>query len=233
MSEAKPFQPDWNQPPSQPKSSPLKWFLLGCGGLILVSLVLCAGVGFWGFTWVNKQVSQVTEEFEAKGYEKQMGQVIDVNQSPAKNTVYASQVLKINKDVDVDIAVVCQMMEVHADIHGDVDFLGQVMKVDSGCVIDGDLRIKNAQVVEIHGEVKGKITGNYMMLNYQGKPYGPGQFPPAPASEKEVPETKIPIELEKADEKSADQDAQKSAEKVAPKAPEPPQPPDAPQPPPK
>jgi hypothetical protein len=217
MSEAKPYQPpEWQQPPAS-KGSSLKWLMMGCGGLILVCLVLCAGGTFWAYSWVNKQVSQVTEEFEAKGYEKQMGQVIEVNQSPAKKTVYASQVLKINKDVDVDLAVVCQMMEVNADIHGDVDFLGQVMKVNSGAVIDGDLRVKNAQVIEIHGEVKGKITGNYMVLNYKGKSYSSGQSPSDPEEKTEIPEGKIPVELE--------------MKKESAKAPEAPPAPEAPQPP--
>jgi hypothetical protein len=228
MSESKPYQPpEFQQPPSG-KGSPLKWLMIGCGGLILVSLLLCAGVSFWAFSWVNKQVSQVTEEFEAKGYEKQMAQVITVNESPAKDTVYASQVLKINKDVDVDIAVVCQVMEVHANIHGDVDFLGQVMKVDSGCVIDGDLRIKNAQVVEINGEVKGKISGSYMVLNYKGKSYASGQSPSDPQLETTVTEGKIPVEDEIKEEKTPEKAAPKEPVKApeAPPAPEAPQAPD-------
>jgi hypothetical protein len=175
MSEAKPFEPGWNEPKPQSKGSGLKWVLLGCGGLILVCGLVCAGIVAWGYSWVSQQVANMTEEFEAKGYKKQMGQVIQVDQSPQEKTVYAAQMLKITEDIDVDIAVVCQMMEIEADIHGDVDFMGQVLKVKSGCVIDGDLRIKNAQVIEIQGEVKGKISGNYMTLSYQGKTYGPGQ----------------------------------------------------------
>jgi hypothetical protein len=183
MSIAKPpVEPSWAEPPKA-KGSALKWILIGCGGFLLLMVVLCGGVSIWTWRWVSQQVAQVTQEFEAKGYAKQIGQVIEVKNSPANNTVYACQVLKITENVNVNIAAVCQIMEVEANIHGDVDFLGQVLKVHSGCVIDGDLRVKNAQVVEINGEVKGKVSGNYMVLNQSAKNDGSELAPSAPQDE--------------------------------------------------
>jgi hypothetical protein len=179
-------------PPARSGISTLSKFLIGCGVIGLLGILACAGVGVWAFRWGMQQVDAVAKEFVDSGYERQMGQAIEVVQSPEKKTVYVCQVLNVRKEVDVDIAVVSQVCEVHADIHGDVDFFGQVLKVDSGVVIHGDLRVKNAQVVEIHGEVKGTISGNYMVLN-QEKSFGPGQSPNPPAP-KDAP-TAIPDDV--------------------------------------
>jgi hypothetical protein len=195
MSFAAPEKPAWEQPEPPRGGSAWMWILLGCGGLMLVTVVLCAGGLFFGFRWGMQQVNKMTEEFVAQGYEKQMGQMIQVSQSPATKTVYVCQMLTITEDVDVDIAAVSQMVEVKADIHGDLDFIGQVLKVHPGCVIDGDLRVKNGQAIEISGEVKGKISGNWMVLNYRGKQYGPGNTPTKDEGDSKL-EPAIPVPLE-------------------------------------
>jgi hypothetical protein len=157
--------------------------------MMLVGVILCGGLAFFGVRWGMQQVDALAAEFEEKGYKRQMGQIVQVDQSPGEKTVYVCQVLTITKDVDVDIAIVSQVAEIKADIHGDVDFVGQVLKLDRGCVIDGDLRVKNAQSVEVLGEVKGKISGNYMVLNYQGETFRGGQstVPPTDASQPSTP----------------------------------------------
>lgn len=168
-----------DMPPAKRGISTIGALLIGCGVIGLLGVITCAGVGIFAFRWGMGQVNKITDEFVAQGYERQMGQAIELSKSPEKKTVFVCQLLQIRKDVDVDIAVVSQMCEVHADIHGDVDFFGQILKVDSGVVIDGDLRVKQGQVIEINGEVKGKITGSYMMLKYKGKTYQSGETPPA------------------------------------------------------
>jgi hypothetical protein len=136
-------------------------------------------------------LDQMSEEYVAKGYRKEMGQVIQVGQSPETKTVYVCQVLKVTADVDQDMAAVCQMMEVHANIHGDLDFAGQVLVVKPGAVIDGDLRVKNAQSVQIEGEVKGSISGNYMVLTYKGSSYSAGQSPKPAEAPADAPESPV------------------------------------------
>ena len=166
-------------PPAKRGISTVGALLIGCGVIGLLGVITCAGVGIFAVRWGMGQVNKIADEFVAQGYERQTGQVFEISQSPQKKTVYVCQLLQIRKDVDVDIAVVSQMCEIHADVHGNVDFFGQVLKVDSGVVIDGDLRVKQGQMIEINGEVKGKITGSYMVLNYKGKTYQSGETPPA------------------------------------------------------
>jgi len=165
------------EPPPKKSGCTAGAILIGCVGVLFVGVLLCGGVGFFGYQWVMEKANAFADKYVAQGYEKQQGQAIQVNQSPAQKTVYICQVLDITKDVDVDIAIACQIAEVKANIHGDVDFLGQVLNIHEGVVIDGDLRVDAAQVVEIHGEVKGKITGNYSVLNYKGKQYAGGTSP--------------------------------------------------------
>jgi hypothetical protein len=193
---AKPFPPD---PPPRRGTSCAVWLLIGCGGAGLLGVVLCGGLAFFGFRWGMDQVNAMSKEFEDQGYQRQMGQVVQVDKSPAQKTVYVAQVVQITKDVDVDIALICQVAEIKADVHGDVDFMGQILTLDAGRTIDGDLRIKNAQSVEIKGEVKGEISGNYMVLRHQGKSYGSGQSPssrmePVPDQPAVSPEQPLPAE---------------------------------------
>ena len=174
------------QPPTTKSGcTPMSMMLLGCIGVMLVCVLLCGGIGVFGYRWGIQKVDQFAQEFEKQGYQRRAGQAIEVNQSPKTDTVYVCQVLKIETDVDVDVAIMSQVVEVNADIHGDVVFLGQVMKVAKGATIDGDLHIQAAQVVEIEGEVKGEITGNYQTLTYRGKTYPTGK---SPTSEIEEPD---------------------------------------------
>jgi hypothetical protein len=189
MSSVPPMKPlpvDQGPRPVKSGCTPASLLLLGCAGVMLVGVLLCGGFGVYGYRWAINQIDQFAEEHEKKGYERQAGQVIEVNESPSTNTVYVCQVLKIQSEVDVDLAIMSQVAEIHADIHGDVEFFGQVLQVDKGVKIEGDLFVKNAQLVEINGEVTGKITGNYQQLKYGGKRYSSGK---SPTDEKESAES--------------------------------------------
>lgn len=183
MTTPYPEKPGPGLPTSKTGMSGVAKVLLGCAAVAFLFVLLCAGVGAWGYRWVMNQIDEFAQEFESQGYERQTGQVVEVNQSPTKETLYVCQILKIDKDVDVDIAIACQVAEINANIHGDFDFLGQVLKVGSGVVIDGDLRVKRAQVVEVNGEVKGKISGGYGVLTYKGQQYQSGKSPSSPEAE--------------------------------------------------
>jgi hypothetical protein len=187
--------------------------LLGCGGVLFVCMLICGGALAYGIKWGMDQVNAIAGEYENKGYKRHFGQVVEVGQSPTEKTVYVCQLLTVTDDVEVDIAIVSQVAELKANIHGDVDFAGQVLKLEKGCTIDGDLRIKNAQAIEIEGEVKGDITGNYMMLKYGDKTYGPGQSPSSPSGDKsDPPPPKPPTEVTPA--------PAKPVEPISPEAPE-------------
>jgi hypothetical protein len=169
MSMNQPPKPAVNLPPERKRGSGLLLILLGCGGVMFVGLLVCGGLIFVGTRWGMQQVNEFAQPFENQGYVRQSGQVIQVNQPVTEDTLYVCQVLTITADVDADIAAACQVLEIKANIHGDVDFFGQVLKQHPGSVIDGDLRVKAAQSVELDGEVKGKVIRNYG---------GPGEPPP-------------------------------------------------------
>jgi cytoskeletal protein CcmA (bactofilin family) len=222
MATVPPFKPSPLEEPPVKKSgcTPMSMLLIGCIGVMLVCVLLCAGIGIFGYRWGIKQVNDFAQEYEKQGYQRQAGQAIEVRESPKTDTVYVCQVLKIEGDVDVDLAIMSQVVEVNADIHGDVEFLGQMMKVAKGATIDGDLYVKTAQLVEIEGEVKGKITGSYQELKYGGKTYSSGKSPTSEAEDAEKSK-------EARQTKNAEAEAVPPATPTAPEAPESPVPPTA------
>ena len=73
--------------------------------------------------------------------------------------------MKLKQGVSGDLALMCQVAELHGTISGDVDFYGQIIRINDDCIIDGDLNIKGAQIVELKGVVMGEVTGSYAIIN--------------------------------------------------------------------
>ena len=194
MSTDYPQKPVFNEPPPKSGGKGLMIALIGCAGVGVLGMLLCGGLAFFGVRWGMQQMNAFAQEFEDQGYVKKAGQVIVVDQEISEKTVFVGQILTIQEEVDADIAVFCQVLEIKADIHGDVDFFGQVVKVHPGCVIDGDLRVRAAQVVEIDGEVKGEVTGSYQLKKGTGKASvkGAPKPPTAPAAPLAPPKTDLP-----------------------------------------
>lgn len=157
---------DAKQPPSpSPRGlSPGAKVALGCGALLLTCMLACCGgaayLGWWGWS----KVDAFAQEFVAKGYRRQSGQVLVVPGPVDEPTVYTGQVVRIEGEVNADIAIMSQMAEISGEVDGDIDFYGQVLHVQPGAVVKGDIRVKGAQVVTIEGVVDGEITGDYGVL---------------------------------------------------------------------
>jgi hypothetical protein len=151
--------------PAASRKTPLVLKLvLGCSVTLLIGMVaLCGGaayLGWWGWT----QVDAYAQEFIAKGYNRQIGQVIDVPGPVNEPTVYTAQVVRVTGDVNADVAFMAQVVEIYGEVNGDIDFSGQVLHIREGAVIKGDIRVNTAQVVIVEGAVEGKISGSYGAL---------------------------------------------------------------------
>jgi cytoskeletal protein CcmA (bactofilin family) len=139
-------------------------FVLGCGLLLLLGvLAACGGIAYLGW-WGWSQVDAVAQEFTAQGYQRQMGQVINVPGPVDEPTVYVGQMVYVNGEVNADVAFVAQMVEVNGQVNGDIDFNGQMLHIKPGAVVKGDIRVKAGQAIIIEGIVEGKISGNYQSL---------------------------------------------------------------------
>lgn len=156
-----PFPPE--KPPSSGRSI-VVGLLVGCATLLVIAGVLaCGGLLFLGWKGYG-QLDKFAGPFQARGYERVQGQVIEVSQPVSKPTVYVAQVVKLNADADADLAVMAQVAEIAATVHGDIDFLGQTLVVKPNGVVHGDIRVQGAQVIDVKGTVDGEIAGSYQIL---------------------------------------------------------------------
>jgi hypothetical protein len=138
--------------------------VLGCGAVMLLGIIaVCGGVGYLGW-WGWSQVDAFAQEFVAKGYKRQTGQVLVVPGPVEEPTVYTAQVVQIRGEVNADIAIMAQVTEISGTVNGDIDFTGQILHIKQDGVVKGDIRVAAGQVVKIEGVVEGEITGNYGVI---------------------------------------------------------------------
>ena len=163
--------------------------LLGCGLVALLFGVLICGGAVYGIRVGLKKLDSFAEPFVEKGYERVTGQVIEVRDGVSKPTVYTAQVVKISADVDANVAIMAQVVEISGTVKGDIDFFGQVLMLKSGAVVEGDIRVQGAQVVDVsQGTVKGKITGPIQTLKQRpSATNSPMSEPPPPEPSIELP----------------------------------------------
>ena len=181
------MQPMAHQPPPQKSGcSPLAMVLVGCGTVFLLGVVGLGVAGFFGYRWLSQQVEEFSAEFEAKGYEPVMVQIVDETDPIDSPRVYVAQSVIIRGDVDADLAIMAQTAEIHGTVTGDLDFMGQVLFIKPSAEVTGDIRVKAAQVIQVEGTVDGEITGNYQVLN---RPQGNRTPEDVSVDAEEVPET--------------------------------------------
>jgi len=142
---------------------------LGCGGLLLLSLIVVCGVAYWGARWAGVQVEQFVAKYEAQGYERRSGQVIEETARVESPRVYTAQVVNIREGADANLAIMSQAAEIHGTVAGDIDFYGQVLTIKPDAVVTGDIRVQGAQVINVEGSVEGEITGPYQILNWPNR----------------------------------------------------------------
>ncbi|MBW3598539.1 MAG: polymer-forming cytoskeletal protein [Planctomycetes bacterium] len=160
MSEAKKPLP----PAAKPGLSSGGKIAVGCALFLLTCLAACCGgaayLGWWGWS----QVDSFAQDFVARGYRRQTGQVLVVPGPVDEPTVYTGQVVKINGEVNADIAIMSQVAEISGEVDGDIDFYGQVLHIKPDAIVRGDIRVEGAQVVKVEGAVEGEITGDYGVI---------------------------------------------------------------------
>lgn len=140
---------------------------------MLFGLIAVVGLGIWGYSWGMKQVNQFAAEYEDQGYERVTGQMIDVTSPVDKPHVYTAQVLTIRTDVNADLALMCQVVEIHGTVNGNIDFYGQVLTVKPNAVVNGNINVKAAQMIDVQGTLNGEVTGSYQELNWPNRPVVP------------------------------------------------------------
>ena len=144
--------------------------LLGCGTIILLGMIAICGLGIWGYSWGMKQVDQFAAEYEAKGYERKTGQMMDVTEPVDKPRVYTAQLVTIRSEVNADLALMCQVVEIYGTVNGNIDFFGQMLTIKPGAVVNGNINVKGAQVIAVEGTLNGEVTGSYQVLNWPNRP---------------------------------------------------------------
>lgn len=145
---------------------------IGCGlAAFLCMALICGGIGFVTYlafdkaegvvkqviAEMEKQVEAFAAPFEAQGFERVTGQVVEVTSDIQKPTVYTVQVFKLEANSEADLAVMAQVAEINGTINGDLHFFGQTLKIHPDAVITGDLHVQVAQVVDNRGTVQGNI----------------------------------------------------------------------------
>ena len=84
-----------------------------------------------------------------------------------------------------------QVVEIEGTVNGDIDFLGQLLTVKKGGVVEGEIRCRMAQVVQIEGDC-GDVTGTYDVLNWPDRPATPNESAAADAEAADPPGEIIP-----------------------------------------
>ena len=140
--------------------------LFGCGiGCVTVTLIAITVIFFVG-RYAMKQYNAVMERFEREGYKKVEDQIIVVDERITEPTIFVGQSVSIRKGSDRGIALLCQSGEIDGRVEGNVHFIGQALVIKKGAELMRDLDVK-AQMVEIHGVVRGQVTGVYQFMNNQ------------------------------------------------------------------
>jgi hypothetical protein len=144
---------------------------IGCGAVAFVFVALLCGGIIWGVYLamdkaqelveqvvqeIGKQADNFAARFEAEGYERVTGQVVNVTKDIEKPTVYTVQVFQLNANSAADLAVLAQTAEIKGRIDGDLHFLGQTLTIHPDAVITGNLHVQ-AQMVDNRGTVEGEV----------------------------------------------------------------------------
>lgn len=153
---------------------------IGCGAAaFLVVALLCGGFLFVGYLAIDKadelvqqvekaagkaieelqkQVDTFAARFEAEGYQRVTGQVVEIDSDIEHPTVYTVQVFTLNADSAGSLAVMAQAAEINGTINGDLHFYGQSLTIRKEAVITGNLYVRFAQAINNQGTVKGDIV---------------------------------------------------------------------------
>jgi hypothetical protein len=176
---------------------------IGCGAVaFLLMVVICGGIVWVGYLAVDKAqevVQQVIQElekqteafavrFEAQGFDRVKGQMVEVTKDVERPTVYTAQVFRLEADSAADLAVMAQVAEINGTINGDLHFLGQSLTIHPDAVITGNLHVQMAQVVDNRGTVEGEVIEDERLDIDLPDPTTPPEMKPAPGDVIDRPE---------------------------------------------
>ena len=133
---------------------------MGVGLLLIVGL--CGT--YWIFSgWANS--NDPINEYTQRGYRLVLSTMVDESGAIDEDRVYTCNIARFSGEIDANLAVFGNSCEIDGFVNGDLDFIGNVLTIGPDAVIKGDLNVKMANFVNIHGRVEGSINGTVNFMN--------------------------------------------------------------------
>jgi hypothetical protein len=140
---------------------------IGCAATLLLMIVLVGVTAYFAWSWYGAESGRLDEfavEFEQQGYRRMDGRWIGITQPTTGPLIIRTHSLEIAEEVDGDLAVAAEFATIKSTVYGDLDFYGNVLIIEAGAVITGDVRVRRADVVTVHGTIQGELTGTWEVL---------------------------------------------------------------------
>lgn len=109
----------------------------------------------------SESVDRFAARYEQRGYQRVVDSIVSIDEEISEPTIVFASSTTVRGEARSGLVVVSQVANLHADVHGDLEFFGQILSIDKNVTIHGDLHIHRATVVNLHGELKGELTGDY------------------------------------------------------------------------
>ena len=133
---------------------------------LVVGIVLVAGLCVvpWSFSgWSNS--TDPAYEYTQRGYRRVVNMMVNESGTINEDRVYTCNLASFSGDIDANLAVIGNSCEIEGFVNGDLDFIGNMLTIGPDAVIKGDLNVKLANFVNIHGRVEGDINGTVNFMN--------------------------------------------------------------------
>ena len=133
---------------------------------LVVGVLLVVGVCvvIWAFRgWLNR--NDPTYEYTQRGYRRVVNMMVNESGTINEDRVYTCNVASFSGDIDANLAVIGNSCDIDGFVNGDLDFIGNMLTIGPDAVIKGDLNVKLANFVNIHGRVEGDINGTVNFMN--------------------------------------------------------------------
>lgn len=114
----------------------------------------------------DSEVEKFARRYEAKGFERKVGQVLEINEPIDTPTIFFGQRIEINSGASAEIILIGQSLTINSRVTANVSCLGQVLHIGKNGIVEGDVnsladekaRI-NKPFLQSNGQIKGDVTG--------------------------------------------------------------------------
>ena len=141
----------------------LKVCLFGCGGLLVIG-VLLVGVAIY---WLSSVVAKYEKEFVDRGFEKVSSQLLVRQEKVESPMLFVGQKVILKGGARSEVALVAQIGELEGIYEEKVFFRGQIIVVKESAELRKGLDVE-CQVVTVKGTIQGPVTGVYQIRSDGG-----------------------------------------------------------------